>query len=63
MFQPNEFKSTNIIVVRSGHRLYKEDGTDNFLEVTQGNSVFSGRNIYMVEEDYQKLATKLGESN
>ena len=46
---------TNIIVVQSGHRLYKEDGTDDFLEVVEGQSVRSLNTIYIVEQDYFRL--------
>lgn len=47
-------KETNVIVVHEGHRFYKEDGTDDYLEVTAGNAVRSGNAIYMVESDYIK---------
>jgi len=46
---------TNIIVVHEGHRFYKEDGTDDFIEVTPGNAVQSGNNVYVVESDYNKI--------
>lgn len=58
----NGFSSTDIIVVNTGHRLYKEDGTDDFLEVTAGNAVTSGRKIYMVESDFHQLKHHLGDS-
>jgi hypothetical protein len=51
----NTFTGTDIIVVHSGHRLYKEDGSDQFLEVLEGQAVRSGNCIYMVESDYIKL--------
>lgn len=47
-------KEMNVIVVHEGHRFYKEDGTDDYLEVTAGNAVRSGHSIYMVESDYIK---------
>lgn len=49
------FAATDVIVVHSGHRLYKEDGTDDFLEVLEGQAVRSGNCIYMVESDYIKM--------
>ena len=51
----NSLTGTEIIVVQSGHRLYKEDGTDEFLEVLEGQAVKSYNKIYMVEEDYIRL--------
>ena len=51
----NSFTGTQIYVVQSGHRLYKEDGSDDFLEVLEGQAVDSLSGIYMVEEDYARL--------
>lgn len=48
------FTATNVVVVHSGHWLYKEDGTDSFLEVIEGQAVRSGNCIYVVESDYNK---------
>lgn len=44
----------NVIVVRSGYRLYQEDGTDRFLEVKDGQAVHSATSIYVTENDYTK---------
>lgn len=51
----NTFTGTQIYVVQSGHRLYKEDGSDEFLEVLEGQAVKSMNGIYMVEQDYARL--------
>ena len=45
----------NVIVVRSGYRLYQEDGTDRFLEVKDGQAVHSMTSVYVTENDYSKL--------
>ena len=51
----NTITGTQIYVVQSGHRLYKEDGSDEFLEVLEGQAVKSMNGIYMVEQDYIRL--------
>jgi hypothetical protein len=51
----NTLTGTHIYVVQSGHRLYKEDGTDAYLEVHEGQAVKSMNGIYMVEQDYARL--------
>ena len=61
----NTLTGTHVYVVPSGHRLYKEDGSDEFLEVLEGQAVKSMNGIYMVEQDYARLkqcVDKQGES-
>jgi hypothetical protein len=55
------FGGVHVNVVKSGHRLYKEDGTDDFLEVLEGQIVMSMNAIYMVEADYARMKEKMGE--
>lgn len=51
----NPLTGTQIYVVQSGHRLYKDDGSDEYLEVLEGQAVTSMNGIYVVEQDYARL--------
>lgn len=51
-----------VFVVKEGFKLYKEDGTDDYLEVSKGQAVTNMNSIYVVEEDYAFLKEKYGVS-
>lgn len=55
----SDYSNLQIIVVSDGYRMYKEDGTDDFLEVRKNQPVRSINALYITEGDYIKLKQNL----